>query len=376
MNFELSEDQALLKESVERFVAREYSFEKRREVAASEEGFLRETWATFAGLGWLGATIPEEYGGTGGDGIETMVLMEAFGRALAVEPYVPSVVLGGGLVAAAGSEAQKREMLPALAEGRMLLAFAYAEPDSRYDLNHVGLAAREDGAGYVLDGAKCLVLGGDCADRLIVSARTEGETRDQRGISLFVVERGVHGLAIEGYPTVDGLRAAEVSFDGVAVGADRLLGPKGEALPVIERAIDRAAAAVSAEALGIMQALHDATLAYAKTREQFGRAIGSFQALQHRMVDMMIACEETRSLVLVSAMKADDTDMAGRLRAISAAKVKVGEAGRLVGQEAIQIHGGMGMTDELIVGHWFKRLSVIARLFGDAGHHLRRFAGL
>ena len=376
MDFALSSDQRLLKESVERFVRRDYPFAKRRANAAADGGFGRDTWAVMAELGWLGAALPEDWGGSGGSGVETMVLMEGLGRGLVVEPLLSSAVLGGGLIRHGGSDAQKAALLPALVRGELLLAFAYAERQSRYDLQDVALTARRDGVGFVLDGHKGVVLGGDTADAIVVSARTGGARRDAAGISLFLVDRDVAGLTSRGYPTIDGSRAAEFVFDGVAVDADALVGDLDGALPLIERVVNTATAAVSAEALGIMSVLNEATLEYLKTREQFGQPIGRFQALQHRMVDMFMAREETQSLVAVAALTADADDPARRARAVSAAKVQVGKAGRLIGQEAVQLHGAIAMTDEYGVGHYFKRLGMIGRLFGDADHHLRRFASL
>ncbi len=376
MDFSLSSDQRLLKDSLERFVRADYDFATRRAASATDEGFDRATWARFAELGWLAATLPEDFGGLGGGAAETMVLMEGLGRGLAVEPIVPSVVLGGGLIALGGSADHKSELLPALAEGRLLLAFAYAEPTSRFDLHDVTVSARRDGDGVVIDGAKCVVMAGGSADKVIVSARTSGERRDTGGISLFLVDRGVEGLSVRDYPTVDGLRAAEFGFENVRVPADALLGEWDAGLPLIERVVDRATAAICAEALGIMAVLNEATVEYSKTRVQFEQPIGKFQALQHRMVDMFIAYEETKSLVYLAAIKADDEDPVERAKAVSAAKVLVGEAGRLIGQEAVQIHGAIAMTDEYYVGHYFKRLSMIDRQFGDTDHHLKRFGML
>ena len=363
MDFSLSFDQRLLKDSLERFVREDYDFD-------------RATWARFAELGWLAATLPEEFGGLGGGAAETMVLMEGLGRGLAVEPFVPSILLGGGLIALGGTADHKAELLPLLAEGRLLLAFAYAEPTSRYDLHDVTVSARRDGDGVVIDGAKCVVMAGGSADKVIVSARSAGERRDTDGISLFVVERGAEGLSVRDYPTVDGLRAAEFGFENLRVPADALIGEWDAGLPLIERVVDKATAAICAEALGIMAVLNEATLEYSKTRVQFEQPIGKFQALQHRMVDMFIAYEETKSLVYLAAIKDDEADPVERAKAVSAAKVQVGEAGRLIGQEAVQIHGGIAMTDEYYVGHYFKRLSMIDRQFGDADHHLKRFGGL
>ena len=376
MDFSLSEDQRLLKESVERYITRDYPFDRRRANAAYDEGFSRKTWADFVDLGWLGAALPEAYGGSGGGAVETMVLMEEFGRGLVVEPLLATAILGGGVIRHGGNEAQKAELLPAIIEGRLLLAFAYAERQSRHDLHDVALTADGHGADYVLNGQKSVVLNGDSADKFIVSGRTGGDRRDRSGISLFLVDGETPGLNRRGYPTIDGLRAAELTFDNVRIPAAALIGDRGDGWPLIEKVIDQAAVAVMAEALGIMAVLNDSTLDYLKTREQFGQPIGKFQALQHRMVDMVIAAEESRSLVMVAAMESDAGDPAARSRAVSAAKVQIAKAGRLIGQEAVQLHGAIAMTDDYHLGHYFKRLTIIGRLFGDADHHLRRFTEL
>ncbi len=374
MDFSLSTEQKLLKESAERFVDKDYPFPARRKFAESDEGFSRETWARFAELGWLGAGVPEAFGGSGGGGVETAILMEAFGRALCVEPYLTTAVLGGGLIAHGGTEDHKRTLLPELAAGKLLVAFAFAERDSRYDLAAVAATARTDNGGFVISGEKSVVFNAATADRIAVSARTGGATRDSDGISLFLVARDAPGLSLRDYSTVDGLRASELALDNVRAGADDLLGEPGNALPLIERVIDGGIVAVCAEAVGIMAALYDATLAHLKTRRQFDRPIGDFQVLQHRMVDMLVACELSRSMAYMAAVKLDEP--AERRRAASAAKVQIGRAGRFVGQQAVQLHGGMGMTDELSVGHYFKRLTMIDTMFGDADHHLQRFAGV
>jgi len=375
VDFSLTTEQQLLKDSVERFVEEDYDFRTRREIAASDEGFRRENWARFAELGWLGAALPESCGGSGGGPVETMVIMEAFGRGLVTEPYLSSVVLGGGLVARHGSAAQREAVLPALVEGETMLAFAYAEPRSRYDLAHVATrAAREDG-GYRLDGRKAVVFGAASADRIVVSARTAGGERDGAGITLFLVDATAPGLARRDYRTVDGLRASEVMLDGVRVAADAVLGEPDGALPVIEEAIDHGIAAVAAEAVGAMQVLNDTTNEYLKTRRQFGRPIGDFQVLKHRMVDMLTRYEEARSMCCMVTLKLGETP-AERAKAASAAKVQIGRSGRFIGQQAVQLHGGIGITDELHVGHYFKRLTMIDTLFGNVDHHLRRFASL
>ncbi|MFQ5956038.1 MAG: acyl-CoA dehydrogenase family protein, partial [Kiloniellales bacterium] len=376
MHLALSAEQKLLQDSVERFIDKEYPFPKRRELVASPDGFSREFWAKFAELGWLGIAVPAAYGGLEGTPVETMIVMQAFGRGLVVEPYLTTAVLGRELLQGGAGRAHKRVLLPALVEGRLMLAFAYAEPGSRYDLAHVETGALKDGRGFVLNGHKAVVFHADTADKLIVSARTAGGARDRDGISLFLVDREAKGLGLRPYPTVDGLRAAEVTLDHVHIKAESVLGPLDGGLMLIERAIDHAIAAVCAEAVGAMTALVSATHEYLKTRTQFGVPIGSFQVLQHRLVDMFMEQELSKSASYMAAAGVSDQDAMARARAVSAAKARIGKAGRFIGQQAIQLHGGMGITDELPVGHYFKRLTMIDRLFGDRDHHLRRLANL
>ncbi|HEX4113593.1 MAG TPA: acyl-CoA dehydrogenase family protein [Stellaceae bacterium] len=373
MDFDYSDEQRLLDETVRRLVKDEYEFAQRKKYLAEAQGFSAALWAKYAELGLLGLPFAEEYGGFGGGGIETMIVMEAFGRGLAVEPYLATVVLGGGLVALAGSDGQKSAILPEIAAGNLKLAFAQGERRSRYDLAHVETGAKAQGGGFVLDGHKTIVPHGGAAHKFIVAARTAGAATDKNGISLFLVDRDAKGVAVRDYPTVDGQRAADVSLSNVAVGADALLGPRDGALPIIVRVVDRALAALCAEAVGIMETLNAMTLDYIKTRKQFGVPIGSFQVLQHRMVDMTIAAEQAKSLEILAAMSADSDDDKERGRAISAAKVQIGLSGRAVGQGAIQLHGGIGMTDEYAAGHYFKRLTTIEHTFGDTDYHLDRF---
>ena len=376
MDFSLAEERRLLQDTVVRFIAREYTFESRRARSKLPEGFSRETWKQIAELGLLGVAIPEGDGGLGGDAIDTMVVMEAFGRGLVLEPYLSTVVLGAGAIVEAGSTEQKAAWIPAIAGGEKILAFAHGEAASRYDTRHVETKAAKQGHGWKLDGAKAVVLDAPGADALVVSARTAGAAGEARGISLFLVDAKAKGVAMRAYATQDGARGADVRLDGVTLASDALLGREGEALPVIERALDRANAALCAEALGIMDALNEATLEYLKTRKQFGRPIGSFQALQHRMVDMTIRAVEARSMAIVAASGANHADARERQRMVSAAKALVGQAGRFVGQQAIQLHGGIGVTDELVVSHWFKRLTIINAAYGDADYHLARFSDL
>jgi len=374
MDFDFSDEQRMLDETVRRLVKDEYDLAKRKTYMASPEGFSRKLWQSYAEIGLLGLPFAESHGGFGGSAVESMIVMESFGRGLVLEPYLATVILGGGLVSAAGSAAQKQAILPQVAAGKLMLAFAHGERQSRYALADVETHAERDGGGYVLSGEKGVVLHGDGADQLIVSTRTGGSSRDKKGISLFLVDRKAKGVAIRGYPTVDGLRAAEVALDQVRVGADALLGAPGEAYGVIEHAVDRAIAALAAEAVGIMEVLNATTLEYLKTRKQFGMPIGSFQVLQHRMADMVLEHEQAKSMAILAALSADGADARERRRVISAAKVQIGKSGRFIGQQAIQLHGGIGMTDEYTAGHYFKRLTMIAQSFGDEDYHLDRFA--
>ncbi len=375
MDFDLTDEQRLLRDSVDRLLADHYGFAQRRGYLAEPERHSKAMWERYAELGLLGLPFAEEYGGFGGGAIETMLAMEAFGRVLALEPYLATVVLSGTALRLAGSEAQQAEILPQVAEGRMTLAFAHGERQARYDLNDVLTTAKANArGGWVLDGAKSVVVHGDNADQLIVSARNSGERGDPDGISLFLVDANANGLARRSYPMRDGTRAAEISLSGVEVAGDDLLGMPGKGLPVIERVVEAGIAAVAAEAIGAMAAMHAMTLEYLKTRQQFGKPIGQNQALQHRSAEMLIALEQGRSMAMLAAMMVDEADPEERARNISMAKVGVGQAARFVSQNAIQLHGGIGMTEEYAVGHYFRRCMVIEHLFGDTAHHLSRIA--
>jgi alkylation response protein AidB-like acyl-CoA dehydrogenase len=376
MDFSLNEEQQLLKDSVDRFVRENYELSQRRELVASKDGFSRDHWATMAELGWLGATLPEEYGGIGGGPAEAMVLMEGFGRGLVVEPYYATAVMGGNLILQGGSDEQKTALLPDMAEGKLMLSFGYAERQSRYDLFDVESTAKKSGSGYVLNGHKGVVIHGGSADKVIVSARTGGATRDKDGITLFIVDAIAQGVSVRDYQTIDGLRAAEVGLENVEVGADAVLGEVDGGLTLMNDVARRSMAALSAEAVGIMDTMQTLTNEYLQTREQFGRPIGKFQVLQHRMVDILIGCEESRSSMLVATLRLDDEDEARREKAVSAAKVKIGQSGQFIGENAIQLHGGMGMTDEMQIGHYFKRLAMIDVMFGDHSYHLKRYVTL
>jgi pimeloyl-CoA dehydrogenase small subunit len=374
VNFNYTEEQQLLAGSIKNFLAKNYSFEARKAILESAAGYSEQVWATFAEMGLLGLPFASEYGGFGGNAVALMPVMEAMGESLVAEPYLATVGLGGQFVARGGTDAQKKALLPALSEGKLKLAFAQTERGARYNLAHVAVRAKKSGNGYVLDGEKCIVIHGPCADKLVVSARTSGNDTDPQGISLFLVDRNAPGVSLKTYRTVDNLRAADIRFSGATVPADALLGKAGAALPLIEAVVDYATALLCAETVGAIKYANDATLAYLKTRKQFGVPIGSFQALQHRMVDMMISYEQAKSMACLACVKVESADPAERRHVVSAAKIKIADACRHVSQESVQLHGGMGMTEELKVSHTFRRLTTIAQTFGDADHHLERFA--
>jgi pimeloyl-CoA dehydrogenase small subunit len=374
MDFDLSEEQRLLKESIDGLLGDAYDFEQRKTYRAEKDGFSRAIWGKFAEQGLLGLPFADDDGGFGGGPVETMIVMEALGRALVVEPYLASVVLGGGFLRRGGSAAQRAAHLPGLIDGSRTLAFAQLERDSRYDLADVSTTAKKNGGGLVIDGEKFVVIHGDSADTLVVTARTRGGQRDRDGIGVFLVPRDAKGVNVKGYPTQDGLRAADITFEGVAVGADAVLGDPEGGLPLIERVVDDARIALCAEAVGLMDECLKTTVEYIKTRKQFGVAIGTFQALQHRASDMFVALEQGRSMAMYATMAGDVEDAKQRAAAVAAAKVQIGRSTRFVGQQAIQLHGGVGMTEEFKIGHYFKRLTMIESTFGDTDYHLQRLS--
>ncbi|MDP9008031.1 MAG: acyl-CoA dehydrogenase family protein [Pseudomonadota bacterium] len=379
MEFNYSEEQLALQDTLQRFISRDYDFDKRRKFSASSLGYSAEAWSQFAELGLLSLPFPEEYGGLGGNAVDVMLVMEQFGQGLLLEPYLSTVVMCGGLIRDAAPEPMKQQLLPQIAAGKLKLALAAYEAAGRYELAYVGCTAQggsssSSGSGWRLSGRKTVVLDGASADYFLVSARTGGGIGDRDGISLFLVPRDAKGLTVAPYPTQSGARAADLLLENIALGADALVGAPSHALPIIERAVDRGIAALCAEAVGIINALNQQTLNYLKTRKQFGVAIGTFQALKHKMADMLIAAEQSRSMAIIAAVHADSEDAAERHRAISAAKAYIGQAGRLVGQSAVQMHGGMGVVDELIVSHYFKRLTMIDLSLGDADYHLASFS--
>ena len=374
MDFSFNEIQAMLDDSVGKFIANDYDFETRQKYAASEQGYSPDVWQTFAELGWTSVPFSEEDGGFGGGPADLMVLMLRFGKGLVVEPYLANIVLAGGVLRRAANADQRERWLHPIIAGELQAALAYAEPQSRYDIANIRTAAVADGDGWVLNGAKGVVFNGGNAELLIVSGRTSGVQTDTDGITLFAVPADSDGLGIRSYPTVDGHQAAEIHFDNVAVNESAVIGEPDRGFTALDAAVDDATLAVSAEAVGIMQIMTDKTVEYSKNRMQFGVPIGSFQTLQHRMVDMFTDCEQSYSLLLWATMRAAQGKADAR-RAISSIKYQVGTVGRKVGQEAVQIYGGMGVSWDVDIAHYFKRLTTIDQILGNADWHLDRLAG-
>ena len=375
MDFSLSEEQQLLKDSITQFVDKDYLFDVRQKNIKSELGYSSDFWKTFADLGWLGMPFSEADGGYDGGPIDLMVIMESLGRGLVVEPYIPNVVLAGGLISRLGNDEQKTNFLPKIISGEIQMSLAFAEPQSRFNLSDVITTAKKDGEKYILDGYKAVVMNGPSSDTLIVVARTSGAQLEEKGLSLFLVDPSAKGVSLRNYSNVDGSKASEVTLEGVEVSSSSLLGEEGNIYSVLEEVIDLATLAISAEAVGIMEKMNEITLEYTKTREQFGETLSSFQALQHRMVDTFMAYEQTKSLLLMCAAKlTDKADDA--MKAVSALKYQVGIAAKQVGEESVQLHGGMGVTDETNIGHFFKRLTTIRAIFGNTDYHLKRYSAL
>lgn len=373
MDFSLNEVQTMLNDSIEKFITKDYDFESRQANAASELGYSADVWKTFAELGWTAVPFSEADGGFDGGPVETMIVMQQFGRGLVIEPYLENIVLAGGVLSATATDAQKEQWLHPIISGELQAALAFVEPQGRYDINHVETTATADGDGWVINGKKGIVLNGGRADLLIVPARTSGDATDTDGISLFAVDGTADGVTRHAFPTFDAHQAAEISLSNVKVDATAVLGEIGAGYATLEKVIDNATLAVCAEALGIMRVLTDKTVEYTKTRTQFGVPISSFQALQHRMVDMLTACEQTYSLLIWAiTANADGSDEAKK--SVSAIKYQIGTAGKKVGQEAVQLHGAMGVTWELDVAHYFKRLTAIGQMFGSADWHLDKLA--
>jgi alkylation response protein AidB-like acyl-CoA dehydrogenase len=375
MRIELTEEQSLIKDSVARFVAERYPFDRRQKLVATTEGYSEEDWRSFAELGWLGLPLPETAGGLGMGPLEVGLVMESFGRGLVASPYLATVLLGAAVVAAAGSATQQSEMLPAVAEGRMKLTLAFAE-DDRQDPAAIAAKAEPDGSGFLLSGAKAGVPYAAAADRILLVARTGGRPGDASGLSFFLVDRQQRGLEVRDYAAHDGSRVGTLRFDRMALGHDRLVGPRDGAFPILEAVLDRARAALCAEASGIANAVYEKTLSYFKTREQFGKLIGSFQALQHRLTDVYMKAELLQSVAVDAAEAAAASDPATRAAGVSAAKSLTGTRGREIGKEGVQLHGGIGMTWDYEAGHYLKRLTFIDLAFGDSHWHLERFRRL
>ncbi len=374
MDFNFSEEQDMIRDSLGRLIREQYDFEKRREIVTSASGWSTEMWGKFAELGIFMAPFAEEDGGLGGGPIDAMVVAEEFGKGIVVEPFIPSIVCGGGFVKRA-SDAIKGEYLEGIMSGEKVFAFAYAEPRGRYNLADLETTATKDGGGFTLNGHKAVVIGAPWASHLIVTARTSGDRRDRGGITAFVVPKDASGVTTRDYPTVDARRASEVYFENVSVGADAVIGDVDGALPLIELVADEATAALCAEAVGAMGVAHSMTVEYSRQRKQFGTPIGKFQVLQHRMVDMFMEHQQSISMTYMATLKLGE-DEETRKKAVSAAKVRIGQSGKFVGEESIQIHGGMGMTEELAVGHYFKRLTMINAELGNVDHHMKRYTAL
>jgi len=371
MDFNFTDEQSMLRDTVASYLADHYSFDQRRAALGKEPGWSPQIWKAFAEeLGILGAPFSEELGGLGGGAVENLIVMEEFGKALVVEPYLGTVVIAGGFLKHSGHPGAEA-LIGRIIAGEAIFAFAHAEPRSRYNLADLKTTAKKEGGAWVLNGHKAVVIGAPYATHLIVTARTGGGERDAQGVSVFIVEKGAAGVSTRDYPTVDGFRASEVVLENVKVGAEALIGPEGGALPLVEKVVDEAIVATCAEACGVLARLHEGTLDYTRQRKQFGQPISAFQVLQHRMVDMFIQVEQSISMTYMATIKlADDKE---RAKAAAAAKVQIGKACKFVGQNAIQLHGGMGMTDEMAIGHYFKRATMIESAFGSTDHHLARY---
>ena len=375
MDFTVSEEQSMLADSVARFIENDYGFETRQKVAESDLGYSQELWQTYAELGWTAVPFDEDDGGLGGGPVELMLMMEQFGRALLVEPFLANIVLAGGVLRRLATDGQKAQWLAGVIAGETHAALAFAEPQARFDINNIATTATADGDGYLLNGNKSLVLNGGSADILIVPARSTGAQTDENGITLFAVAADSAGVKVRPYKMVDGQQAAEIDFENVSVSSTSVLGEVGNGFTTLREVIDEATLAVCAEAVGIIRSMHDKTVAYAKERVQFGVPIGSFQTLQHRMVETLMECEQSQSLLLWSAMVNESGDSDAR-KSIHALKHQIGSAGVNVAKEAVQIHGGMGVTWDLDIAHFFKRLTAIDLLFGNADYHLDKYVEL
>ena len=375
MDFTFNEEQSLIQDQVDQFILKEYDWETRQSLSHSDLGFGQENWQKFAELGWLGISVSEDSGGFGGSAIESMLIMEAFGKGLVVEPFLETMIMSGGILDDHGSAEQKSSLLEPAIAGNMQLALAYAEPQSRFNLSDVVTEAKADGDNFILNGYKSVVMNGPSANKIIVSARTSGSQLDENGITLFVIDSEASGLNKANYKTVDGRRASDLTIENVSVSRDDIVGELDSGYEILDSAIDKAILAISAEAVGAMEVLYKTTVEYTKTREQFGTAIGKFQVLQHRMVDRFMEYEQCKSLLYMATMKHEEGAVDSK-KAISGLKYQVGKAGKFIGQQAVQLHGGMGVTDELNVGHYFKRLTTVGTIFGNTDYHLKKYTSL
>ena len=375
MNFELSEEQKMIQQSVERFVQENYDLTNRVKISSEDPGYSQEYWTAMAELGWLGLAFSEEEGGFGGNQIDTLVLMEQFGKGLVLEPFLANIVLGGGAIKRGGSPAIKESILPNLIEGNLQVTLAYAEEQSRFDIEDVATAAREDGSHFIINGKKSMVLNAESADKIVVVTRTSGSQVDEDGISLFLVDASSKGVERENFPTVDGLRASEITFTDVEVPSGNLIGEKDKGFSILQAVVNDAILALSAEAVGAMEVLYKDTVEYTQQREQFDHPLSDFQVLQHRMVDMFMEYEQCKSLLLRATMETVQDPILAQ-RTVHALKHLIGKSGIFVGESAVQLHGGMGVTEELRIGHFFKRLLVIDSQFGNSDFHLDKFTSL
>ena len=375
MDFTFNEEQTLIQDQVDQFIQKEYDWERRQSLSNSELGYGDDNWKKFADLGWLGISVSEESGGFGGSAIESMLIMEAFGKGLVVEPFLETIIMAGAIIDDHGTEEQKNEILEPTISGEMQLALAYAEPQSRFNLEDVVTEAKADGDEYILNGYKSVVMNGPASNKLIISARTSCSQFDKSGISLFIVNSDTDGLNKTNYKTVDGRRASDITLENVKISKSNLIGEVDKGFDILDSAIDKSILAISAEAVGAMEVLYKTTVEYCKTREQFGTAIGKFQVLQHRMVDMFMEYEQCKSLLYMATMKFEEGAQDAK-KAISGLKYQVGKAGKYIGQQAVQLHGGMGVTDELNVGHYFKRLTTVGTIFGNTDYHLKKYSSL
>ena len=375
MNFELSEEQKMIQQSVERFVQENYDLTNRVKISSEDPGYSQDYWTAMAELGWLGLAFSEEDGGFGGNQIDTLVLMEQFGKGLVLEPFLANIVLGGGAIKRGGTPAIKESVLPNLIEGNLQVTLAYAEEQSRFDIEDVATAAREDGNNFIINGKKSMVLNAESADKIVVVARTNGSQVDEDGISLFLVDATSKGVERENFPTVDGLRASEITFTDVEVSSDNLIGEKDKGFSILQAVVNDAILALSAEAVGAMEVLYKDTVEYTQQREQFDHPLSDFQVLQHRMVDMFMEYEQCKSLLLRATMETVQDPILAQ-RTVHALKHLIGKSGIFVGESAVQLHGGMGVTEELRIGHFFKRLLVIDSQFGNSDFHLDKFTSL